>query len=267
MSQPAFTPAQDQEVAELYRGGMSLRKIAERYSTYIQAVGHSLQRSGVARRPAGHDWRFSDAEARAIGEEYVAGASLHALKERYQCDIGTLRRSLKRVGVPMRNRGAQERELLGEQFEEVVRRWEAGESQHTIGVLLGVSQSRISRALLRAGFRSEKRPNQRERHGRWKGGRMRTMEGYVRVLVEPSDPMASMRDHAGYVPEHRLVMSRHLGRPLSSSETVHHKSGVRDDNRLENLEVRQGKHGNGQRFVCADCGSHNVVASSLATIA
>lgn len=38
--------------------------------------------------------------------------------------------------------------------------------------------------------------------------------------------------------QHRYLMERHLGRSLSKDEVVHHKNGVRDDNRLENLEVR-----------------------------
>ncbi len=68
---------------------------------------------------------------------------------------------------------------------------------------------------------------------RWKGGRRVNPKGYVDTYVGYQYP----HNRAGFVLEHRWVMSQHLGRPLLRHEVVHHKNGVRGDNRIENLLV------------------------------
>ena len=83
---------------------------------------------------------------------------------------------------------------------------------------------------------NEKNPN-------WLGGRFKTSEGYILVLLRPDDFFYPMAHIDGYVKEHRLVMAQQLGRCLHPWEQVNHKNGVKDDNRLENLEIQTvGQH-------------------------
>lgn len=89
-------------------------------------------------------------------------------------------------------------------------------------------------------------------------GRISYADGYVACYVPADHEFASMRYTGGYVLEHRLVMAEALGRALRSDETVHHINGVRDDNRLENLQLRSGRHGRGMAARCQACGSTDI---------
>jgi hypothetical protein len=57
--------------------------------------------------------------------------------------------------------------------------------------------------------------------------------------------------------EHRYVMEQMIGRPLKSSEHVHHRNGDRSDNRPQNLELWIVQHPSGQRL---DDRLHDAVA-------
>jgi hypothetical protein len=82
------------------------------------------------------------------------------------------------------------------------------------------------------------------RSTRWKGGRSTNTQGYVVLSDMRGHPNA---DSDGRVLEHHFVMSQHLGRAIAPDETVHHKNGIRSDNRLENLEIWTGRHPSGGR--------------------
>lgn len=51
----------------------------------------------------------------------------------------------------------------------------------------------------------------------------------------------------GHILEHKYIMSQHLGRPILKEETIHHKNGIKTDNRIENLELWNTRHCKGQR--------------------
>jgi hypothetical protein len=70
-----------------------------------------------------------------------------------------------------------------------------------------------------------------ERHPNWKGGRKKH-KGYWYIL-KPDHPFA---DKSGYVPEHRWIYEQYYNVCLLPWIDIHHKNGIRDDNRIENLQ-------------------------------
>lgn len=87
-------------------------------------------------------------------------------------------------------------------------------------------------------FKSRKKPNQTFcSYPCWlqsKVGKVRrNYHGYNLVHL----PDHKLANHRGDVLQHRLVVMESLGRYLEPYEIVHHKNGIKDDNRIENLEI------------------------------
>jgi len=72
----------------------------------------------------------------------------------------------------------------------------------------------------------------------FKGGEWLTNQGYVEIRVDGK-----------VYRKCRYIMEQHIGRPLYKDENVHHLNGVRDDDRIENLELWSSSQPCGQRVV------------------
>jgi len=98
-------------------------------------------------------------------------------------------------------------------------------------------------------------------HSRYRGEM--NNHGYIYSVAPEGHPRATKH---GYIAKHTLIMETHLGRYLVADEVVHHINGIRDDNRLENLQLMKvGEHHSyhsssriytklGQNMNCPICG-------------
>lgn len=106
-----------------------------------------------------------------------------------------------------------------------------GATMKEIAAQFGLSVQPIKRILRESGVSKRTAARRRglfsgEKNSAWKGGRRTRRDKYVIVWTPEGDRL-----------EHRLVMSRHLGRELLDSEVVHHKDENPSNNQIENLEI------------------------------
>jgi hypothetical protein len=97
----------------------------------------------------------------------------------------------------------------------VVSRW-----MDELGVPKRTKEQGVSNNKCRVGYKRG------EKHHNWKGGKPKNKHGYV--MVNQNGKMRL---------EHRVLMEKHIGRKLREDEHIHHINGIKDDNRIENLQV------------------------------
>lgn len=92
--------------------------------------------------------------------------------------------------------------------------------------------------------------NSGNKHYHWQGGKRITSQGYIEI----KSPKHPFKNKQGYVPEHRLVVEKHLGRYLTKDEVIHHINESHSDNRIENLYLfsKRWQHCVYHRFI--NCG-------------
>lgn len=214
--------------------------------------------------------RPNDVTDEQIIAAYRETLSTPKVSARLGLGTATILRALKRHGIERvgfevyRKKKHREAARLGPykgSRDEIIEWYKAGQSMRDIAEKIGRSVRVVAGVVHKAGIVRPLRATG-PAHSQWTGGRL-IVDGYVRVWIEPTDPLAEMRTRDGYVLEHRLVMARHLGRVLLPNETVHHKNGDRLDNRISNLQLRHGKHGKHVVLCCRECGSRNVGPAEL----
>jgi hypothetical protein len=189
---------------------------------------------------------------------YLQGVPINTLSELYNCSRRTIIDYMHKRGIKRQLRIVDN---LDPSTQNTIKQlYAAGLGFCAISRQTGISDDSVKRYLKKQGLYKPHALMNGSKHHSWKGGRVKNAEGYVKVLIASTDPLYCMAHTNGYVAEHRYVMAKHLGRPLTADESVHHINGNKEDNRIDNLQLRSGKHGKGVCMRCLDCGSANIEA-------
>jgi hypothetical protein len=184
-------------------------------------------------------------------------ATLDSVGKILGCNRESIRRWMRRYGLPIRKRGESNKNISKKKETKVLenREWLISELENKtatqIAKEINTDPQNVMYWAHKYGMISESKSESckkaiRKKYGKvptganasnWKGGR-RIIQGYIYLYI-PEHPAAQR----GVVQEHRLVMEENLGRYLKSDEVVHHLNGIKDDNRIENLQlVKRGEH-------------------------
>lgn len=187
------------------------------------------------------------------------------------CSDGAVARAVRDAGFEIRSiKGQPKPQSVRKSFTEdekslIVKLWEEGMPKYKIAQAVGSSIPPVEGVLKSLGFNPfDSRRATKESHGHWRGGRIKDRNGYIKIIVDESIKEFLPNDYyQRYAAEHRVVMARHLNRPLKPNETIHHIDGNKENNSISNLQLRQGSHGAGQIWKCASCGSTDIESKPL----
>ena len=193
---------------------------------------------------------FTDKQKQEILRLYKSGKSPYRIVDEVGGSVTSIYNFIRFHGLS----GLNYKKFDAQTELEIARSYDSGNSINKIAVLYDVDYSLIRQVLLRHKCNMKKRGSPK------KVERRITKTGYAMIMLEHDDPYFCMINKGGVVMEHRYVMAKKLGRPLTRKETVHHIDGDKQNNVIENLQLRSSNHGAGVVHVCQNCGSKNIKA-------
>jgi hypothetical protein len=236
-----ITPEIDRMIADHYLQHRNAPLLSCETGISKSAIYSSLRRQGIQRERQGA--RPDMEKERRIVELFQELKSTRLVSDRMGIPLNRIHYALKKAQIetPRIGRRHNPYAACDVNAEKVLKMCEDGCSLSEIGEAVGTKGEEVKKFLRRHGINKEfPKATYGERHYAWKG-RLIDKNGYVMIHCK-GHPNA--RKHTHYIFEHRLVMEDSLGRFLLPTEVVHHINGVKNDNRIENLQLfdSNGEH-------------------------
>lgn len=258
MGKPQIEKHVERSIIKLYKAGKTYNEISELLNVGKTTIIRCLKRNDVELSGCGII-RIDPEIKQGVIKAIESGIQIKDIQSKYNISYHMVKKILLEAGIKLPGSGYKY--LSQEVIDKVIELYNSHTSIEDIGKVVNRAYGTVNKIVDRYCIRHAD-VGKRESHSQWKGGRI-IHGNYVLLRLSKEDPYFEMCNSSGYVMEHRYIMAKSLGRPLTRKETIHHIDGNTTNNDLSNLQLRQANHGKGQKYICCDCGSTNIKSEKI----
>jgi len=249
------------KIIELYNQDIPHRKIAKLTGVGVNTVLRCLKKHNIPLRGIGKYNRIRPELAQKVIEDFKNKLEVKNICENNGISYHIFKKIISNNGLVLPGSG-RKRDFSDLEIKNILSMSDNKESLTKIAEIYNANWDTINN-IVKTNNPNYIGKNIGPKHGLWKGGQYIDNKGYIQVKLYSDDKYFLMAHTSGYILQHRYNMAKHLGRPLTKTETVHHIDGNVQNNTIENLQLRNKRHGKGQCWKCKDCGSTNIESTDI----
>ena len=208
------------KLQEVYNKYLSLKKTAEFFGVSKTIIYYYVKKFNLSINPPDSERKADYKDPEKLEKAYKKSGSLTKTANYFGVSKKLILNHMKKFNIQRNDSDITHKDI---DIDKALKLLNKGMTVKEVAKICNVSTVTLAKKFKKQGLKADQ----------YHKGYIKTWAGYIKIY-KPEHPRT---DSKGYVHEHTLIMEKNLGRLLNNNEIVHHINEIKDDNRIENLEL------------------------------